>query len=659
VAFCIAVIFIASSARAGDVVELPPADVEVTPKAEPALSTGVATVLAPQQSVGTAQSLADLIAATPGVHVRHMGLPGSFSTLSIRGLGSDNVAVVLDDVPLTSATLGAVDLSAFPAAALERIEVYRGTGPVRFDTPLGGVVRLVTRAPGDHLEASAHLGYGSFATRSAHAEVGGPLGGWRLSLFAGYQGTRGDFRYYDDRGTLYTNAGAGYRTRTNDAADLLFVRGAAEHEGPAGSTAKVSVSTFGRDQGIPGLGFAPTIHAHAADREVLARASLAGADLGKLVAGGGLDLMGASRTFRDPDNETGLSVRSGDTSLARVGADVRLLWAWSLFNETELTPRIGWDRFDQHGNTLDAGGARTVRERLQVGAGLEHRLELGPVRLVPSLRADVDADRGSGGARGTVTMLSPRLGLLWSLEPCEVRANGGRFHRVPTTIERFGDGAGLAPNLNLVPERGLSADAAVSCEVSAPFGLALRPELAAFATRASDLIGYLPASRGMGAMAANMGAQDLRGLEASLSGRTALLHVQLAYTLFRGVDVSGVSGFDGRDTPGTPRHGLDLAVELGDERYGVRWELAYNSLYYLDPGSHQRPVPQRFVHDVFAHADLGGGLMAKLSVTNLTDLTAVVVRVPGSPSSVVTNVDFLGYPLPGRAVFLALSWRMQ
>jgi len=400
----------------------------------------------------------------------------------------------------------------------------------------------------------------------------------------------------------------------------------------------------------------PTVDSHAAERELVGRLALTGAELGVATVSGGLDLLGATRAFRDPGNQTKLGVFSADTTLARAASDLRVVWAWSMTQQTELAPRVSWEHFEQTGRTLGPEGDHTTNERLQLGAGLEHRADLGPLRLVPSVRADVMADRGDRAA-GTLTMVSPRLGLLWALDPCEVRANGGRFHRIPTTLERFGDGVSVWPNLALVPERGLSADAAISCEVVAPLGLRVRPEVAGFVTRATDLVVYLHNTQ-HSVMADNLGAQDLRGIETSLSAHLWLVTVDAAYTFTRGVDVSGTYHVDGKSTPGVPRHRFDLGVELGTERYGVRWELTYNSLFFLDPNNVGQMVPRRFLHDVYAHADLGAGLTAKLSVTNVTDLLAVNVHVPGADGVGVRNVDFLGYPLPGRAVFVAMLWRM-
>lgn len=120
-----------------------------------------------------------------------------------------------------------------------------------------------------------------------------------------------------------------------------------------------------------------------------------------------------------------------------------------------------------------------------------------------------------------------------------------------------------------------------------------------------------------------------------------------------------MAGFDGKRTPGIARHRVHATLELGPRAYGLRYELIFASLTYLDRAN-LRPAPARLLHDIAAHAELGRGFGIKLSVTNLTDTLREDVPVPGTAERArVAKVDFLGYPLPGRAWFAALLWRNE
>ena len=70
----------------------------------------------------------------------------------MHGRNPNQVAFYLDGVPLNQAQYGVVNAADFPIAALERIEVYQGSAPIRFADAGGGVVQLVTRqAKGNEL----------------------------------------------------------------------------------------------------------------------------------------------------------------------------------------------------------------------------------------------------------------------------------------------------------------------------------------------------------------------------------------------------------------------------------------------------------------------------------------------------------------------------
>ena len=97
----------------------------------------------------------------------------------IRGLGnvdfdlaaSQPVSLVVDDVVLEN-----VLLKSSPLFDIEQVEVSRGPQGTLFgrNTP-AGVIKFVTRKPGDELEANASVSYGTYDTVNAEFGVGMPL----------------------------------------------------------------------------------------------------------------------------------------------------------------------------------------------------------------------------------------------------------------------------------------------------------------------------------------------------------------------------------------------------------------------------------------------------------------------------------------------------
>jgi outer membrane cobalamin receptor len=65
-------------------------------------------------------TLAEVVARTPGAYARSIGGLGQWSAVSLRGSAANQVAVFLDGVPLGSSFAGLVDLSDFPLDGIGR-----------------------------------------------------------------------------------------------------------------------------------------------------------------------------------------------------------------------------------------------------------------------------------------------------------------------------------------------------------------------------------------------------------------------------------------------------------------------------------------------------------------------------------------------------------
>ncbi|MEM6733924.1 MAG: Plug domain-containing protein, partial [Myxococcota bacterium] len=215
------------------------------------------------------RTVSDLVSSVPGVTLRRTGAAQSFTILSIRGLSGRNVAVVLDELPLNNATLSPFDLALFDLDELEQIEVYRSSAPARFNTPLGGLIRLRTAVP-ETTSSRVHLGFGTLGDRrfnAAHTEKG-QAGSLSVRL-AGATGDY-DYRYFDDAGTTFNEQDDTERLRDNNA--QTRAAGSIRFE-QTRSTGRVSALAWvrGRDQEVPGPGTQTLSEATSSDVEVLLR----------------------------------------------------------------------------------------------------------------------------------------------------------------------------------------------------------------------------------------------------------------------------------------------------------------------------------------------------------------------------------------------------
>lgn len=656
----------ATQAPTGPVVELPTTQVTLEAPVAADLTPATVTTIDPAPLTASGTTLADALRLVPGLSLRTTGGLGGATGVSLRGVGADNVALVLDDLPLTSASFGPPDLGLFPLEGLAAVEVYRGSAPARFQAPLGGVIRLVTRLPKDHLVASAHVGGGSNLARTLHGFVAGPMGSLRVAAYGAYQGTSGDFVYYDDRETPYTSADDELRERQNNALDLGTLRLTVERDLASGATQRVAAGFVARRQGVPGPGAAPALAAHASELELTARASWMGSMAfdGALLVDAGLDALVATRVFDDPDAEIGLGVTEHHARLAQLGADTRLTWIWNDQHETELAPRVTYDEYRQSGDTSapTLAGLGFTQQRFAGGAGLEHRYQATSWLVVtPSVRADLTAETRTRDSLDTTDpMASPRLGAVLAFDPCELRANVGRYHRLPTPFERYGDGTTTLPSPDLLPERGWSGDAGLACGVKHDGGRSLAASLTGFASRPAELIAWVQSSQ-YTVRAQNVGETRIVGVESQAAAALAWVAAEASYTFTQAVNASDTLGLEGKHTPGVPQHQLEAALTLGPEDWNLRYELGLASVLYLDRAN-LRPVGTRWSHDVLGTARLfETDFWAKAAVHNLLNVRTSAVTLAGAGDEALTTsrADYLGYPLPGRTFFVSLLWRMS
>ncbi len=103
------------------------------------------------------------------------------AAIDIRGMGAtaaSNVLVLVDGVRLNENDLSGADLSSVPLAQIERIEILRGGGAVRYGNgAVGGVINIITRRPTPGPPTLGVLARReSYDTSELRANVGGTVG---------------------------------------------------------------------------------------------------------------------------------------------------------------------------------------------------------------------------------------------------------------------------------------------------------------------------------------------------------------------------------------------------------------------------------------------------------------------------------------------------
>lgn len=640
------------------------------------------TVVHVDALAGETRGVAEAIGAAVGVEARSLGGLGTFSSIAVRGASPGHTQVSVDGVALSRLGSVTADLSRFELDSVDELELYRGSVPVTLGgAGLGGALNLVTRvgraATGERWRVS--LGGGSFGARSARVRWGDgdPDDGLGVTVGVGYAGATGDFRFFDDGGTNLVTSDDRTATRINNGYDL--VDGFARAGGQRGDLGwQVGVRALAKRQGVPGAGW---------DQARAVRLDTAGAvvdgalvverpgDVEGLATRVALDGLIEAQAFRDPDDEIGLAAQDRRYLTLGVGGSN----AWTLRRGRHRLAAAVDARADRYRDrAVDAPMAReTAGTRLAAAlaladdVGLWHgRLAIEPAVRVEVMRTDPLVDANAADPTDlpprSEALASPRLGVR-ALAAADVAIKGGvgRYARVPTALELFGDRGFIVGRPDLRTERGWAADLGVVLAPARAHGPLDRVyvELAGFWSRPEDAIA-LVTTGGLVTRPVNLPGADVHGVELTASGRLAgALTGSLAYTWLDARQRARMASLDGKRLPGRPEHAAYLRLDGGHRLRGRLLagfvDASYQAGSFLDEAN-LAVVPARWLLGAGVKVEVRRGLTVALEGKNLADSRIESVPLDPPPRPDLDRVpraiaDVAGYPLPGRAAYLRLD----
>jgi iron complex outermembrane receptor protein len=627
-------------------------------KAEP--RAAFVTVIDAKQPSVRIVSVADLIERRAGVFVRSRGGLGAFTSVAVRGSEANEVAILVDGVPLTRAASGVIDLAQLPVAGLDRVEIYRGAPPAELGAEaIGGAINLVTRKGEAGRRWRLSAGAGSFGARSASAGLSGTFGGLRADVAVAYHGATGDFTFYDNAGTLTFTGDDRVSVRRNNHFDQLSL------DASLGTARwRVSARGFLKWQGVPGFGSfgVETPHARLVTGRLLSDAALFG-QRGRLAWRVQASLLFERNGFANPPGPDvgpfGPNVSEGEAVSPALVGRVAVPWGrhqrWSLFADLRGEHRRGYDLLAPLGRRFPSG-------RLVFGIGAADELSFlgGRVRLEPALRLDLAHSLLTLGAEAAVpdtqAFVSPRVSIAVDAASwLSVRGSAGRFVRFPTLLELFGDGVFILARPGLAPEKAWGGDVGPRLSLCRARVSAF-VETAFFGRQVEDFIAFVPG--GAATTAQNIGEVRMLGLEvrAELTVPRWLL-VRLDYTYLAATNLTRVGGTFGKQLPGRPANELNARVELMRKPFSAFYELSYVGVIFRD-AANTSPLPERVLHAV-GFAFERRWLHFSLELRNLADLRVVDLPLGGSAQAGRTVpyalTDFFNYPLPGRSVYATVA----
>ncbi|NOT35374.1 MAG: TonB-dependent receptor [Candidatus Eisenbacteria bacterium] len=610
--------------------------------------TASLTELTPRAGTRATPTLPELLAESPGAHVVQYGGLGAFSTVSLRGAPSNQVAVYLDGVPLTTAAYGTANLADVPLGDIERIEVWRGASPLLMGVaPGGGALNLVSHEIGARsLEARAARG--GFETWDAAVAMGGRRGPLATRLAAGRLSTAGGFEYLDDNGTPFNANDDSLHARLNNRLESWQVMASATFDARRWRlTAREHWQR--KDQGVPGLGAVPALATRLEREQFVTQLEAARPGHGAMPSLRALLAHTDTRDrFSDPRAELGLGRHDSNDRTRGAGAHLEFGWedlpagfaaqAAADARRDDARLRDALDPWaDPPGSRRDVlGGAVAVQWRSPVDRLLLHS----------ATRWDrFDDALASAGTLGTrITRVtrdftSPQLGARLSLPAgLAARANWSRAERAPDFCELFGNQGSVLGSATLTPERSEAWDAG--------FEWAQRSVSAAwshFESQHRDLIVYVRVSQSS-VRAQNVSSARISGDEWSVHGRLPLgFAVTGSFTSQRAIDTGPVVYWNGRRLPQRPARQGYARLDWARHGFGAALDLQWIDDNPLDRYNRYSVEARRLLGARLAAPLAVGGLRAVLEGRNLTNDRAT---------------DVAGFPLPGRSLTIACEARL-
>ena len=619
------------------------------------------SLIAPNRTPRAFESLPQLLAEQPGVAITRSGGLGDFATVSLRGSAPNQVVIFVDGVPFSSASVGGVDVGMLRLGQGDYAEIYRGQTPIAYPTSgIGGVVALSSLPP-TQTQAGGQVGTGSFQTRYGNAQLAHVTRKTSVSLEGHGLASENNFPYWNDGATVFNNTTDGMAIRQNNAVKQGDGRLRASVNLTPGRTLTAIASYLARERGVPNTGSLVSDRAHLSTRQWMGTAFYeSDRDLGRQSTfRAQAYAMGSRQGFSDPAAEIAAVATETDDHTLTAGATLtgqKLAWPWLRLSSVLGGHREGFSPSSQSQPT----GPEGTREAAVAGMEADFMPSLGAWHLIPSLRLEIardtvahrqpyDLNQFTSTAPATYVEPVARFSIQRSFHPeIQGRANVGRYGRLPSLYERYGNTGQVLGNSELVPEHGLNADLGLRWDHPTD-RTRTALDVAIFGAEVTDLIVFQRAGERIRPL-------NIKG--ARVLGVEAALHTQVGQHLRAVAQGTFTDAREESDRKAEQGHQLPLRP---------RWR------GYARPELRDLPIGRHLTVGAYVDVDLTG--QNYLTGESLLPLrtrvqfgAGVHVDAPRLGMRVLCNVenianspffDLAGYPLPGRSFFLTLAFQSQ
>lgn len=604
-------------------------------------------------------SLTDILSDRVGVQIKRYGGTGSYSTVSIRGSSPMQVSVFIDGIPLSDSVFGEVNLETIPIDCIEKIEIFRGSAPVRFGTNnIGGVINLITKKTHEEPEAKLAQGFGSLNTFKTSAYYTSGLGKGSF-LVSGYRhSSDGDFSYRYNNGTNINTSDDYTVKRKNN--DYTSYGSTIKGDYVSGNTQFYMLNDFQfKNQGVPDN---YNIAEHTSFKQIrnMSVLGLSASSLFELPVTFSAEGFFTARNtaYKNPQNESGSSTKSTDGKYKLYGEKILIdISIPVIFQKFTLTCTPQKETFENSLKEFSGESDHANQTRTAVQWGLEDEFSLctGKFILLMNISGtnrnddfynanELSTSAGSidkkennhGYSLGTV--IHPINDFIY------LKGNISKRYRIPTFGELFGDKGFIDPNPALESETSFNKDLGFGIE---PISIGTLINNFSFEyfyfISETDKSIILVQNTQRSLKAFNLSGAEIKGHEISLS-LGFLSHAEIRWngTMQKAIDTSEILYYNGNYLPNRPRYESSFSAKVFCAWAAVTYEHNYTGSNYRDRiNSEPSYISKRIYHNIILQTFPAKGLTCSFEIKNIT---ANQTR------------DINGYPLPGRTYLGSISY---
>jgi len=611
-------------------------------------------------------NLGEVLQAYAGIDIKDYGIPGSVSSISIRGIQSNGILVLINGHPLNWITTGTADLSSVNINTVERIEIVKGPVSSLYGAnALGGVVNIITTKNYKKPESQIKISPSTtdfdepLQNKGFFINAGLPFGEANAGVAGAYKSSDG-YRSNSD----FTN----YHLKGNFSYNLDRIQ------------ISSTVIYDNKEYGVPGpVPLIDSIHAIPPLGDSTAT-SLFDRQTDKHIIGDVTIKWHVSENVRWDNtlfadrkllqfHTTYLDYWTADTITEDYDYLVHTFGLNTLtainIKGTEIVLGIDthYDTLETTKISIESRDTLWNASSYNIGGWLECKKSFNNISMTSSIRFDRNSEFGN--------FLSPQLGIVSSLMPnLFVKLSIGKAFRAPTLNDLYWP---LYGNANLKPEHGWAYE--LRFEGSPSYNLFAA--LSLFMRNVKDRIFWLPAENGMW-QPQNVNYISVKGLDIEIHSQVnEFMSVYLEGTYLNARQKNREIIYDyydwiadtsltiieeiERDAAFTAKYAVSSKINLNfPHEFAINLTAFYaaervnyypNYDDYPNVTMDEKTLDSYFTVSTCAYKTFLKYLTLSIGIKNLFDAEYA--------TQFGNSIDDRDYPMPGRTFFAQLMWRQK